>query len=83
MAPGCVGDLLHARDKRAKAGNDDATLASLKTWSKAGAMTRSDGVQPGLSALVESASRASTPRPRISAAWRNRWPVVTGVWSNL
>jgi hypothetical protein len=42
--------------------------ASRKTASKAGSITASDGVQPALSALVESDSSASTPRPANSAS---------------
>jgi hypothetical protein len=42
--------------------------AFLKTSSKAGSITRSEGVHPGLSALVESASKASTPRAANSAS---------------
>ena len=43
-------------------------LALRKTSSKAGSITRSEGVQPARSALVESASSASTPRSENSAS---------------
>ena len=59
-------------------------LASRNTSSKAASTTRSEGVKPGRSALVESESSASTPRPPSSAslAMSVGFP-STGVWSNL
>ena len=58
--------------------------ASLKTSSKAGSIIFSDGVHPGLSALVESAMRAKTPRLENSASLaKSVGQPSTGVGSNL
>jgi len=55
-----------------------------KTSSKAASITASDGVQPGRSALVESASRARTPRsPNSASLPKSVGRPSTGVWSNL
>ncbi len=59
-------------------------LASAMTFSNAGRMTDSDGVQPGRSALVESESRRSTPRFENSESLaKSVGQPSTGVWSNL
>ena len=55
-----------------------------KTSSKPWARSISDSVQPGRSALVLSASRASTPRCENSASLaKSGGQPSIGVWSNL
>ena len=52
--------------------------------SKAASITLSEAVQPGLTELVESESRASTPRFENSASLaKSVGRLSTGVWSNL